>query len=125
MTATVGIPCETFPGERRVALTPKACDALIKVKLEVILEYSAGLAAGFTDEEYARRGVRLGSRAEVFASAGIVAQARTPGANPVHGRSDLALMRPGQILIGFGEPLTAHRNAANWRKPASHFSPWN
>jgi NAD(P) transhydrogenase subunit alpha len=107
MTATVGIPCETFPGERRVALTPKACDALIKAKLDVILEYSAGLAAGFTDEEYAKRGVRLGSRAEVFASAGIVAQARAPGANPVHGRADIPLMRPGQILIGFGDPLTS------------------
>jgi len=38
---TVGIPCETFPGERRVALTPKACDTLIEAKLKVILEYSA------------------------------------------------------------------------------------
>lgn len=107
MSATVGIPRETYPGERRVALTPRACDSLIKAKLEIIVEYSAGIEAGFTDEEYARRGVRLGSRADVFASSNIIAQARTPGANPVHGLSDVPLMRPGQILIGFGDPLTS------------------
>ena len=111
MTATVGVPRETFPGERRVALTPRACEALTKAKLEIVVEYSAGLEAGFTDEEYARRGVRLASRSEVFSSAGIIVQARAPGANPDHGRSDLALLRPGQILIGFGDPLTSlHEN---------------
>jgi NAD(P) transhydrogenase subunit alpha len=112
MTATVGVPCETFPGERRVALTPKACDALLKAKLNIIVEYSVGLEAGFTDGEYARRGIRVASRQEVFASADIVAQARTPGSNPVHGHADIALMRSGQILIGFGDPLTSPRECA-------------
>jgi NAD(P) transhydrogenase subunit alpha len=107
MTATVGVPGETFPGERRVALTPKACEALIKAKLGAIVEYSAGLDAGFTDEEYARRGVRLGTRAEVFAVADVIAQARAGGANPVLGRQDVALMRLGQMLIAFGDPLTS------------------
>jgi H+-translocating NAD(P) transhydrogenase subunit alpha len=117
MTATVGVPSETLPGERRVALTPRACDALNSgknnAKFEVIVEYSAGLAAGFTDDEYARRGVRLGTRQEVFASAGIIVQARTPGSNPVHGRLDIPLLRAGQILIGFGDPLTSLRECAD------------
>jgi len=113
MTATVGIPCETFPGERRVALTPKACDTLIKARLDVVLEYSAGLDAGFPDEEYVRRGVRLASRADVFASASVIAQARAPGANPVNGRSDIPLFRAGQILIGFGDPLTSLRECVD------------
>jgi len=107
MTATIGVPGETFPGERRVALTPKACETLIKAKLGAIVEYSAGLDAGFTDEEYARRGVRLGTRAEVFAAADVIAQARAGGANPGFGQQDLALMRPGQMLIAFGDPLTS------------------
>jgi NAD(P) transhydrogenase subunit alpha len=109
MTLTVGVPRETFPGERRVALTPRACDALIKAKLDIIIEYSAGLAAGFTDEEYSRHGARLASRAEVFASSGIVVQARTPGANPENGRADIPLLKRGQIVIGFGDPLTSLR----------------
>ena len=106
---TVGVPRETFPGERRVALTPKACDALIKAKFQVIVEYASGLDAGFPDEEYSKRGVRLGTRAEVFAAADVIAQARAGGANPGLSRDDIALMRPGQMLIGFGDPLTSPR----------------
>ncbi len=34
-------------------------------------------------------------------------QVRALGANPEAGRADLALLRKGQIVIGFGEPLTA------------------
>jgi NAD(P) transhydrogenase subunit alpha len=112
MIATVGVPGETFPGERRVALTPKACEALIKAKLGVVVEYSAGLDAGYADEEYARRGVRLGTRAEVFAEADIIAQARAGGANPNHHHADLALMRRGQLLIAFGDPLTSPNQCA-------------
>jgi NAD(P) transhydrogenase subunit alpha len=95
-----------------VALTPRACEALIKLKLEVIVESSAGLPAGFPDEEYARRGVKLVSREEVFRDAGIIVQARAPGANPETGRNDMQSFRAGQTLIGFGEPLTAVRECA-------------
>lgn len=109
MSATVGVPGETFPGERRVALTPKACAALLKAKLQVTIEYAAGLAAGFTDEEYSRHGARLASRSEVFGTADIIVQARTLGANPNKGESDLPFLRKDQILIGFGDPLTSLR----------------
>lgn len=108
----IGVPRETFGGERRVALTPRACEALIKLKLEVVVEFSAGLEAGFPDEEYVRRGVRLASREAVFQEAGVIVQARAPGANPDGGRDDLASLKQGQILIGFGEPLTALRECA-------------
>ena len=107
MAVTVGVPRETFPGERRVALTPRACETLKKAGYELIVESSAGLEAGFTDDDYARRGVTVASRSEVFQKAEVVAQARTLGANPEHGQGDLSLLRPGQLLIGFGEPLTA------------------
>ncbi len=94
-------------------MTPRACEALIKLKLEIVVEQSAGLDAGFTDEEYTKRGVRLATRAAVFEEAGILVQARAPGANPEHGREDLESFRAGQILIGFGEPLTALRECAD------------
>jgi NAD(P) transhydrogenase subunit alpha len=108
----IGVPRETFGGERRVALTPRACEALIKLKLEVVVEFSAGLDAGFTDEEYVRRGVRLAARESVFREAGVIVQARAPGANSERGQEDLQSLRAGQILIGFGEPLTAIRECA-------------
>jgi NAD(P) transhydrogenase subunit alpha len=106
VAVTVGVPRETFPGERRVALVPRACDALGKLGVNVVVEQSAGAEAGFLDEQYASRGARLASRREVF-QADVIVQVRSLGANPEAGRADLTLLRAGQTVIGFGEPLTA------------------
>jgi H+-translocating NAD(P) transhydrogenase subunit alpha len=107
LSITVGVPTETFPGERRVALTPRSCETLVRAKLEVVVESSAGDSAGFPDEQYVARGARIASREGVFAESQVILQARTLGANPEEGRADLSLLRSGQVLIGFGEPLTA------------------
>jgi NAD(P) transhydrogenase subunit alpha len=107
LPGTLGTPRETFPQERRVALIPRQCEVLKKAGLEVIIEQSAGISAGFPDELYVARGARIGNREDVFREANIIAQVRCLGANPEAGRSDIPLLRPGQTLIGFGEPLTA------------------
>jgi NAD(P) transhydrogenase subunit alpha len=103
----VGIVSEASPGERRVALVPGAISILAKAGAEIIMEAGAGKDAGYPDAEYTQKGVRLASRQDVFATADVILQVRSPGANPETGRSDLALFRRGQIVIGFGEPLTA------------------
>ena len=54
-----------------------------------------------------KKGVRIAGREEVLGSADVVVQVRGPGANPETGAHDLALFRRGQVVIGFGEPLTA------------------
>ena len=79
----------------------------------MVVEHSAGVQAGITDEQYRARGARLAGRAEVFQSAEVIVQVRCLGANPVEGRADLPLFRPGQTLIGFGEPLTALKECAD------------
>ena len=107
MPGILGTVRETFPQERRVALVPRQCEALRKSGLDVVVEESAGLEAGFPDELYVARGARIGSREQVFREADVVAQVRCLGANPEAGRADLPLLKSGQILIGFGEPLTA------------------
>ena len=101
----LGVPKETFPGERRVAIVPAVVPVLKKLGIDVGLERGAGEAAGFPDSAYGDQ-VAFGSRAEVF-EADIVAQVRAPGANPANGAADVALMRRGQAIIGFAEPLTA------------------
>ena len=122
MAVSIGIPRETFPGERRVALVPRACDALGKLGASVIVEQSAGVEAGFLDEQYATRGARSATRREVF-QADVILQVRSLGANPEAGRADLALLRPGQTVIGFGEPLTAlSQDAALARTGVSFFA---
>src|SRR5262245_34730925 len=103
----VGVPRESFPGERRVALAPRSCEALQKVGIRVVVEKDAGLESGFLDEQYTAKGATIASRPEVFEQAQVIAQVRTLGANPDAGRADIPLLRAGQTTIGFGEPLTA------------------
>jgi NAD(P) transhydrogenase subunit alpha len=86
---------------------------LKKAGLEVILEQSAGVAAGFPDELYVARGARIDNREDVFQQADIIAQVRCLGCNPEAGRIDLPYLRSGQILIGFAEPLTALRECSD------------
>ena len=121
MAVTIGVPRETFPGERRVALIPRGCEAVAKLGASVVVEQSAGVPAGFPDDQYAARGARLAARSEVFAESDIVLQVRTLGANPDAGRDDLALLRSGQMLIGFGEPLTAAKEVADLARAGVSF----
>jgi NAD(P) transhydrogenase subunit alpha len=103
-----GIVKETFPGEKRVALVPAAISALTKAGWGVLVEREAGMAAGFLDHAYERAGARLAAnREEVFSTADCMLQVRLLGANLERGITDLGLLRPGQVLIGFADPLSA------------------
>jgi NAD(P) transhydrogenase subunit alpha len=93
-----GIPRETWPGETRVAVIPAAAAALRKAGLDIIVEESAGSAAGFTDAAYREAGAQIAPRASVFGSADILLQVRAIPA-------ELPLLRRGQTVIGFADPL--------------------
>ena len=102
----VGVPRESFPGERRVALVPAAIPNLTKAGLEVVVEAGAGVAAGYPDQDYAAKGAKIAAdRAEVFRAADIVAQILCYGSNDKTGKADVPLFRNGQALIGFLRPL--------------------
>ena len=102
----VGVPRESYPGERRVALVPMVVPNLTKAGFEVIIESGAGLQAGYPDNFYTEKGAKIVSdRAQVFGSADIVLQVLCYGSNDATGKADLPLMRPGQTLIGFLRPL--------------------
>ena len=102
----VGVPRESYPGERRVALVPAVIPGLLKAGLDVVLEAGAGTAAGYPDADYAARGARiLPERAGVFGAADVLVQVLCPGSNDRTGDEDVALLRQGQTLIGFLRPL--------------------
>jgi proton-translocating NAD(P)+ transhydrogenase subunit alpha len=102
----VGVPKESYPGERRVALTPKVVPSLLKANLQVVLEAGAGIEAGYPDHQYAEKGAKiLPDRASVFTAADIVLQVLCHGSNDVTGKDDLPLLRAGQLLVGFLRPL--------------------
>jgi NAD(P) transhydrogenase subunit alpha len=102
----VGVPRESFPGERRVALVPAVIPNLAKASLEVVVEAGAGAAAGYPDADYAAKGAKIvAGRAEVFRAADIVVQILCYGSNDKTGKADVPLFRNGQVLIGFLRPL--------------------
>jgi H+-translocating NAD(P) transhydrogenase subunit alpha len=102
----VGVPKESFPGERRVALVPSVLANLAKVGLEVAIETGAGIEAGYPDAAYTEKGGKiLPDRAAVFATADIIAQVLCYGSNDRTGKADLPLMRRDQALMGFLRPL--------------------
>ncbi len=102
----VGVPKETYPGERRVALTPAVVPLLAKAGLEVVLEAGAGEQAGYPDAQYQEKGAKiLPDRGSVFSQSDIIVQVLCHGANDKTGTADLSLMRKGQVLIGFLRPL--------------------
>src|SRR6202795_4798641 len=102
----VGVPRESFPGERRVAMVPAVVPSLTKAGLEVVVEAGAGKETGYLDTEYAAKGAKiLPTRADVFAAADIVVQVLCFGSNDKTGKADVPLYRPNQALIGFLRPL--------------------
>jgi NAD(P) transhydrogenase subunit alpha len=102
----VGVPRETFPGERRVALVPSVVPTLAKSKLDFVVEAGAGIAAGYPDAEYTAKGARIvADRAEVFRASDIIVQVLAHGSNDKTGQADLPLFRRDQVLIGFLRPL--------------------
>jgi len=95
----IGTPKEIFPGERRVSLTPENAQRLQKLGYEVLVESGAGLEASISDEAYQSAGVAvLPDAAVLWAEADIVSKVRQPEPEEV------ALARPGQLLISFLYP---------------------
>ena len=104
----IGVPKESYPGERRVALVPSVLPTLTKSGFEVHIQSGAGIDAGYPDSLYAEKGGKIvADRAGVFAAADIIAQVLCYGPNDINGELDLALYRRNQILVGFLRPFGA------------------
>jgi len=102
----IGIPAESYPQERRVALVPMVIPTLTKAGFEVLVEANAGQHAGYLDSHFTDKGAKIApDRATVFAKADILIQVLSFGSNDVNGDRDLPLLRKNQILIGFLRPF--------------------
>jgi len=102
----IGVPKETYPGERRVGLVPMVIPTLAKAGFEIVVEATAGLQAGYPDAQYVEKGAKIASsRAALFEQADILLQVLCYGSNDVTGKEDLSLFHQGQILIGFLRPF--------------------
>jgi NAD(P) transhydrogenase subunit alpha len=102
----IGVPKETYPGERRVALVPMVIPTLIKAGFEVLVEANAGTQAGYPDVQYTDKGAQIvTTRPALFEKVDIILQILCYGSNDITGKDDLPLLHQDQILIGFLRPF--------------------
>lgn len=103
----IGIPRESFPGERRVAIIPDLVPMFIKAGMQPHVESGAGVEAGFDDAAYKAKGATVVmQQREIFAACDVILQVRGFSANPEAGREDLDHIRKGQVLVGHYDPLS-------------------
>ena len=102
----IGIPSEIKTGEKRVAMSPANVQSLTDKSVKVLIQADAGSAAGYPDAEYTAAGAAVTTdRAELFASADIILQVQSFGSNNENSDADLALLRSGQLIIGYDGPI--------------------
>ena len=92
----VGVPKETAPGERRVALVPDTVRRLAETGVAVVVERGAGEAASFPDAAYADAGAALADGAW---DADVVCKVQRPAP------AEIPLLREGGALVALLQPL--------------------
>ncbi|MEN3032361.1 alanine dehydrogenase [Chromobacterium amazonense] len=92
----IGVPKEIKNHEYRVGLTPSGVRELVANGHKVLVQTHAGLAIGFTDEQYIQAGASIASNAEeVFERSEMIVKVKEP--QPVECR----MLRPGQVLFTY------------------------
>lgn len=101
---TIGVPKESYPGERRVAITPQNVKLLLKKGFSrILIERGAGAEAQFTDEAYEQAGAKTVDRRSVFSEADIMLKVRPLS---IEGEdSEVDAIREGATVISFLYPV--------------------
>ena len=97
----VGVPKETAPGERRVALVPEVVKRLSGLGLEVVVQADAGAGAAFPDATFQEAGATIAADAAQVWDSDVVTKVAPPSAE------EIVRLRKGGVLIGYLNPLTA------------------
>jgi alanine dehydrogenase len=102
----VGVPKEIKNNENRVALTPAGTLELTRRGHKVLIQKTAGISSGFTDDQYKKSGAKILPKIEdVYKKAEMIMKVKEPI------KEEYALARPGQLLFTYfhfasSRPLT-------------------
>lgn len=101
---TVGIPKETYPGERRVAITPQNV-ALLRKKgfARVLVEEGAGEQANFSDFMYEHAGATIVKQSQIWSDSDIILKVRAPRTDGPN--SEVDLLKRGTVVISMLQPM--------------------
>ena len=94
MNMRVGVPAEVKPMEGRVGLTPAAAGELVMRGVEVGIQQGAGIASGYPDDSYLRRGAQLLADADaLYDWAQLVVKVKEPFG------PEIDRLKPGHLLF--------------------------
>jgi proton-translocating NAD(P)+ transhydrogenase subunit alpha len=96
----IGVPKETVPGERRVALVPEVVGKLAAAGHELLVQRGAGAGALIPDQQFEAAGARLVEAPGQAFAARIVIKVAPPDPE------EIAMLGGDSVLIGFLAPLT-------------------
>ncbi|MFY9244088.1 MAG: alanine dehydrogenase [Polaribacter sp.] len=74
----IGLPKETYLGEKRVCLTPDAVTAITAQGHRIVLETGAGDGSNFTDKEYSEAGAKISYNVEEAFKCNIILKVAPP-----------------------------------------------
>ncbi|CAI5454974.1 unnamed protein product [Caenorhabditis angaria] len=93
----VGVPKESFPGEKRVSLSPTGVSILHKQGIAVSIEENAGVQAGYSNEDYSKNGASIEKIDNVFEK-DVILKIRSPST------AEISKLKTGSTLISFIQP---------------------
>ena len=101
----IGIPAERASHEKRVALSPGSVADAIKLGFIVSVETGAGVAAGFSDDEYRDHGAEIVETAErLYQTSEIIIKIRAPFRAEARGTDEFSLLSSDKFLISLIAP---------------------
>src|SRR5574337_709231 len=104
MSLLIGVPTETLVGERRIAVVPDVAKKYQGLGAAVLIQKGAGVPAHYRDEAFGDASFADNGDA-VFSQAGIVLRVQPPSA------AEIALMKPGAVLLGMLQPWSSAERA--------------
>jgi NAD(P) transhydrogenase subunit alpha len=109
----IGIAKERRAHELRVAVSPDTAKKLIGLGADVVIETGAGLGAAYTDQAYADAGAKIvPDERSAIGDADIVLKVQRPLTGGEGGIDEMALLKPGSMLVGILAPYAAKDQVA-------------
>ena len=94
----LGIPSETTPGERRVALVPSVVPRITALGADIAMQTGAGASSLLADEAYTAAGVTLVDAPTLFATSGFICKVQ-----PLT-LEEVGLMNEGSGVVSYLQP---------------------
>jgi NAD(P) transhydrogenase subunit alpha len=113
----IGIAKERRAHELRVAVSPDTVKKLIGLGAEVAIETGAGLSAAYTDQAFVDAGAKIApDEAAAIGDADIVLKVQRPLTSAEGGVDEMALLKPGAMLVGILSPYAAKDQVTEYAK---------